>query len=88
MAQYRFNMKADQKTGLILPEDFRRGTIVADSKDEAAEILESREQEYVIYRLTGDEQEAIDRGEDPQGKAHQALHSQEKPYKLKSLKEV
>ena len=80
MPKYRFSMKADEKTGLILPEDVRRGVIVADSKDEAEAILLEREERKVLYQLGAQEG-------DPR-RAHQVLDSQRKPYKLKKLEEV
>jgi type II secretory pathway component PulF len=75
---------------------YRRSVIMADSKQEARNILEQRETRNAYYRLTTDELSALEtkekklkEGERLAGKERSqlTLHRQAEPYKLVSLEE-
>ena len=88
MPKFTFRLEAQDGSG-----HHRVGGIFADSKEEAAALLEDREQAYSLYALDTDELVALEtdesegtlaRGE----RAKLALHRQELPYVLVSLEEA
>ena len=93
---YRFRLEAQDGSG-----HFRRGTIDAESREEAEVFLLDREHRLVAFRLpdadvpvppppvdASEDEKREFRGIKTKDRAHAAIHHQSEPYELVELEEM